>query len=234
MATTSRSLINSEPYMIVSGIVSTKETAIQASMQLQIDVMVLGVILNSTQHEGLDTITEILHKKELPIIVLSSLDDREIIIDVVSAGTINFIRKSNYLDIISALREAFHGDSSLHSDAATILRNEIRHIKHKEWLCMLTPTEKDILTFIGWGYSQPAIRELLGVSSNTMKSLVRNIIRKLEAHTIREAAQKAKQRRFTAFKIRFELLRHRISKGCEKKIILPVSKIIGTMKECGE
>lgn len=101
-------LINSEPDMIVSGVVATKETAIQASMQLQIDVMVLDVMLNSTQQEGLDTITEVLHKKELPIIALSSLDDREIIIDEVSAGTINFIRKSNYLDIISAIEPNVH------------------------------------------------------------------------------------------------------------------------------
>ncbi|WP_167527219.1 response regulator [Paenibacillus cellulositrophicus] len=189
-------LINSEPDMKVSGVVSTKETAIQASIQLQVDVMVLDIMLNSTQQEGLDTITEILHKKELPIIVLSSLDDREIIMDVVLAGTINFIRKCNYLDIISAVKEAFHGESSLHADAAKILRNEIRHIKHKELLCMLTRTEQDILKFIGWGYSQPIIRELLGVSSNTMKSHVRNIIRKFDTRTIREAAQRAKRRGF--------------------------------------
>lgn len=60
---------------------------------------------------------------------------------------------------------------------------------------MLTPTEKEILQLIGWGYTQPVVRELLGITSNTMKTHVRNIIRKFDVSSIREAAEKAKRRR---------------------------------------
>lgn len=59
---------------------------------------------------------------------------------------------------------------------------------------MLTTTEKEILQLIGWGYKQPIIRELLGITSNTMKTHVRNIIRKFNARSIHDAAEKAKRR----------------------------------------
>lgn len=102
--------------------------------------------------------------------------------------------KNNYRDIISAVREAYQGQSSLHSDVAAIILHEMEHVKRKELQRMLTPTEKEILKLIGWGYKQSIIRELLGITSNTMKTHVRNIIRKFDTHSIREAAEKAKHR----------------------------------------
>lgn len=186
-------LIEAESDMKVSGIVSTREEAIRAGMQLEIDVMVMDVMLPS-QADGLETVIEILRKKVLPIIILSSLHDREMIIDLFLEGAFNYITKTNYIDILSAIREAGQGQPSLHADAVKVMRNEIEFIKRKELHCMLTPAERDILKLIGWGYSQPIIRDLLGISSNTMKSHVRNINHKFNARTIREAARKAERR----------------------------------------
>lgn len=183
-------LIDAEQDMKVSWTVSTKEMAIRAGLQLDVDVMILDVSLT----EGLEVVVEILRKKTLPIIVLTSLNDREVIIDAILSGATNYITKENYIDILKAVREAHYDKPSLHADAVKVLRNEIELIKRKELHCMITPAERDILKLIGWGYSQPIIRDLLGITSNTMKSHVRNINRKFNARTIREAARKAERR----------------------------------------
>ncbi|WP_249861986.1 response regulator [Paenibacillus konkukensis] len=183
-------LIDAEQDMKVSWTVSTEEMAIRAGLQLDVDVMILDVSLS----EGLEVVVEILRKKTLPIIVLTSLNDREVIIDAILSGATNYITKENYIDILKAIREAYYDKPSLHADAVKVLRNEIELIKRKELHCMLTPAERDILKLIGWGYSQPIIRDLLGITSNTMKSHVRNINRKFNARTIREAARKAERR----------------------------------------
>ncbi|MBB6695953.1 MULTISPECIES: response regulator transcription factor [Cohnella] len=187
-------LIKSESDIDLSNIVSTKEEAIQASVQLDVDVMILDMILNSPKRDGLDVLAEILRNKALPIIVLSSIHDPEVMVDAVVAGAVNYITKTNYLDIPVAIREAYRRQSSLHADVAAIIRNEIGLIKRKELQCMLTPTEKEILQLIGLGYRQTIIRELLGITSNTLKSHVRHITRKFDTRSIREAAEKAKRR----------------------------------------
>ena len=47
-------LIKSESDIDLSNIVSTKEEAIQASVQLDVDVMILDMILNSPKRDGVD------------------------------------------------------------------------------------------------------------------------------------------------------------------------------------
>ncbi|KIL39358.1 hypothetical protein SD70_20785 [Gordoniibacillus kamchatkensis] len=187
-------LINTEPDMNIFHIATDKESAIRASAQLDLDEMILDLVLNSSQQDGLHTISEVLKIKTMPIIILTSLYEPEIIVEAVLAGAINYITKINYADVANAVREAYRGQSSLHADVASIIRNEIGLVKRKELHRMLTPTEKEILQLIGWGYRQPMIRELLGVTANTMKSHVRNINRKFNVCSVHEAAEKAKRR----------------------------------------
>lgn len=66
-------LIDAEPDMSISHIATNKESAIRASMQLDLDVMIHDPVLHSSQQDGLDTIAEVLKIKSLPIIILTSL-----------------------------------------------------------------------------------------------------------------------------------------------------------------
>lgn len=145
------SLIDAEPDMNIFHIAANKESAVRASVQLDLDVIILDLALNSSQQEGFDTIDEVMKLKPLPIIILSSLKEPEVIVDAILSGAINYITKINYADVINAVREAYRGQSSLHSDVASIILNEIGLVKRKELHRMLTTTEKEILQLIGWG-----------------------------------------------------------------------------------
>ncbi|MEK0314578.1 response regulator transcription factor [Cohnella sp. 56] len=187
-------IINAEPDINLFHIVSTEEEAIRASIQLDVDVIVMDVILNSSKRGGIDILAEIYRKRAVPIIVCSSNHDPEVMVEVIVAGAVNYISKTNYPSLPTAIREAHYGQSSLHADVAAIIRDEIGRIKRKELDWMLTPTEKEILQLVGLGYRQSIIRELLGVAPNTMKSHVRHITGKFGTRSVREAAEKAKRR----------------------------------------
>ncbi len=187
-------LIETEPDINLLHIVLTEEEAIRASIQLDVDVIVMDLALSSSNRDGIDVMAEIYRKRAVPIIVCSSQNSPEFMIEAIVAGAVNYITKTNYSDLPDAIREAHYRRSALHADIAAIIREEMGRIKRKELNWMLTPTEKEILQLVGLGYRQTIIRELLGIAPNTMKSHVRHITGKFGSRSVLEAAEKAKRR----------------------------------------
>ncbi|MEK3867392.1 response regulator transcription factor [Paenibacillus sp. FSL H7-0716] len=171
----------------------TKEEALRASLQLDVDVVVVNTTLGSSGHDGLDASKDILAKKDIPIIIVASSTDPEVVVEAITVGAVNFISKTYTGDIIIAIREAYHRSSSLHPIASKVLREELTRLKRKELCCKLTVTEKEVLQLIAWGHSKSKLIQLMGISPNTMKTHVRHISRKLGTKSIKEAAVKAKR-----------------------------------------
>ncbi|UQZ85382.1 Transcriptional regulatory protein LiaR [Paenibacillus konkukensis] len=171
----------------------TKEEAVRAGLQLDVDVVVVNTTLRSPGYDGLDASKEILAKKDIPIIVVASSNDPEVVVEAMAVGAVNFICKAYMRDIIIAIREAYHRNPSLHPRASKVLREEVTRLKRQEFCCKLTTTEKEVLQLIALGYSQSKTIQLMGISPNTMKTHVRHISRKLGTKSIKEAAIKARR-----------------------------------------
>lgn len=172
---------------------STKEEAVRASLQLNVDVVVVNAMLQSSERDGLDATKAILAKKDVPIITVASSADPEVIVEAIIVGAVNFINKADMRDIVIAIREAYYRRSSLHPRASRVLREELIRLKRKEFCCKLTTTEKEVLQLIGMGHSQSKLIELMGISPNTMKTHVRHIRKKLDTKSIKEAAEKVRR-----------------------------------------
>ncbi len=171
----------------------TKDEIVRASLQLEVDVVVVNTTLRSPGYDGLDASKEILANKDIPIIVVASNIDTEVVVEAIAVGAVNFIRKADMRDIIMAIREAYHHSPSLHPRASKVLREELTRLKRQELCCKLTTTEKEVLQLIAWGHSQSKLIQLMGISPNTMKTHVRHISRKLGTKSIKEAAVKVKR-----------------------------------------
>lgn len=171
----------------------TKEEAVRASLQLDVDIVVVNTTLRTPDYDGLDASREILKRKEIPIIIVASSTDPEVVVEAIIVGAVNFICKTYMGDIIIAIREAYHRSSSLHPIASKVLRDELTRLKRKELCCKLTATEKEVLQLIAWGHSKSKLIQLMGISPNTMKTHVRHISRKLGTKSIKEAVVKAKR-----------------------------------------
>jgi len=166
--------LQSEEDLEVIGYASSREEALEAAAGLEFDVVLMDVNLSGHRLDGLEAAKEILAMKgnRCKVIMLTSLDDREIIIKAFMNGALNFINKSSYKDIVTAIRDVHQGKYTIHSDAALEVIREIQ-------LSMLTPAEKEIYNLRRRGLSKSQIAQQLYKSINTIKTQLRSIKNKI-------------------------------------------------------
>lgn len=185
--------IHQEKDLVIAGVATTKEHAIQLVSSVPIDVVVLDIMLTENHLDGIDTALEISSLGNYKIIMFTSLTADEIIIDSFTAGAVNYINKLNYKELPDAIRAVFHNQSSIHTSAALALRNEIQRLKKEEMRRLISPTEKEILKLIDQGYTQSQIAKQMISAERTIKNHINRILRKLGVGSSKQAAQKAKK-----------------------------------------
>lgn len=121
--------------------------------------------------------------------MLTSLKDDEIITDSFTAGAVNFISKEKYDEIPNAIRTASHNDSPIE-----VLLNEFSKLKREEQLKELSCSEKQVYDLLEKGYTKVGIESKLYKTANTVKSQVKQILRKLGVSSSKEAVLKVKTR----------------------------------------
>jgi two-component system, NarL family, response regulator DevR len=166
--------LNKEEDIQVVKVASTKLEALESLEELEIDVILMDINLTENQLDGLEATRDITRNKVLKskVIMLTSLSDNEVIVKAFQNGAVNYITKSNFQDIVNAVRGAYTGKSSIHSDAATVMRHEVQ-------LMLLTPSEREIYEMREKGYNKTQMSEILHKSVNTIKTQLRSIRNKL-------------------------------------------------------
>ncbi|MCY9668709.1 response regulator transcription factor [Paenibacillus alginolyticus] len=183
--------LNREPDLVVVGTVQTKEDALHIVRMLEIDVVLMDAMLNGNGLNSIATALEIHALHTAKMIMFTFMDHREFILEAFSNGVTDYIVQAHAEDIPAAVR-AVHGEqSSIHFVAAGVLRQEFIRMKQMELRTSLTAAESSILRFIYEGSTQSEIMKNLHISESTIKKHVSRIIRKMQVHTSKEAAQKA-------------------------------------------
>lgn len=164
-----------ESDMEVLPIASTKEEAVEAALKHLPDVILMDINLTGNNLDGLEATKEIvsqLYERGIKVIMLTSLTEGEIIMKSFQFGAMNYINKLSYKDIVRAVREAHEDRSTIHADAARIMRNEIQ-------LRELSPMEREVFELRKEGLSKQQISDKLHKSTNTIKSQIKSIKNKL-------------------------------------------------------
>ncbi|MGM0879948.1 MAG: DNA-binding response regulator [Bacillota bacterium] len=155
-------------------IASAKEEALAAAKALDLDVVLMDIHLAADRLDGLELTREILTAKpgQVKVIMLTSLDEQAVIIKSFQNGAVNFINKSNYRDIVQAIRDADRNTPSIHPDAIPAIMKEMQ-------LSILTPAEKEVYLLKEKGLSKTEISNRLHKSVSTIKTQMRHIKHKL-------------------------------------------------------
>ncbi|MGO4544644.1 response regulator [Paenibacillus sp. 2TAB23] len=159
----------------VVAVVSTRESAVETALRESIDIILMDINLTGNNLDGLDAMKEILSRIDadtVKVIMLTSLTEREIIMKSFQIGALNYITKQSYKDIVRAIREAHQDRSTIHADAARIMRSEIQ-------LMELSPMEREVFDLRKEGLSKQQISDKLHKSTNTIKSQLKSIKNKL-------------------------------------------------------
>jgi len=191
-----RAVLDAETDVEIVGEVGDGAAAMQASEELQPDVVVLEVRLAGTS--GVDVARALLRARpELRILVLTWSEDEVDLRAAVRAGAQGYLLKDVPADeLAAALRTVSLGKPMVSPALAPKLMSELatavrRDAPRAEGTARLTERELEVLRLVARGMSNRAVAESLFLSENTVKNHVRNILDKLEAHSRMEAVVKA-------------------------------------------
>ena len=142
--------------------------------------------------------------KEIPgqiVVILTTADDDEIGLLGLRAGAAGFLAKDVDVDILpQALQGALSGEAAISRRLSMKLVEQLRRAPEgsgglRPVKSVLTPREWEVIDLLCTGKTTDQIAEVLVLSSETVRSHVKNILRKLDARSREEAVGIAQRMR---------------------------------------
>lgn len=134
--------------------------------------------------------SEILSLTKSKIIILSSLEDEEAVLQTFSAGAVNYISKKKICQIPNAIHTACNSFNPLE-----VLIYQYYKLKQEQILLCLSKSEREIFELLMQGYTQVQIQEKLVKSIYTVKNQVGQILKKMNVNSTKEMKKKPEFRK---------------------------------------
>lgn len=182
-----RSLIERQPDFIFAGQAANGAEAIQVHEELKPDIMIIDLGLPVLS--GVEAIRAIRDATpDARILVLSNFEGDEDIHASFEAGASGYILKHRSGEqIVPAIRALMGGKKWIPEEIA-------RQLKARKFVETLTLREREIVLCIAKGEANKQISTSLGITEETVKSHVKNILSKLQAKDRTEAVTLALKR----------------------------------------
>jgi DNA-binding NarL/FixJ family response regulator len=124
------------------------------------------------------------------VLMVSNYDGDEDISQAMEAGAKGYLFKSILEDeLLNAIRE-------VHAGRQYLPKNVTLRLDERQEPTRLTQREKEILCLLGKGFSNKELGNLLGLSTETIRTHAKNLFRKLNVSDRSEAVREAIHRGF--------------------------------------
>lgn len=179
-------LLEEQPDIEVIADTEYGEEGIRIVQEQAPDVVLLDLLLETSQIDGLDTLEQIISQSpSTRVVVLSVVSDEATVFPAICAGAIGYMLKSAMpSEVIEAIRDAARG--RYHMDPL-ITKKIVEHLQQEGNAAgripaedLLTRREKEILPLLSKGMSNQEIATQLVISPATVKTHVSNILHKLD------------------------------------------------------
>ena len=175
----------------VVGDVSGMEEAVPALKKLKPDIVIMDINMEGGNGIALVRFIRTKYPKVKPL-VLSDSNDQGDLYKVIKAGAFAYLLKKVKLDeLADSIRLVLAGNSVLTSTLLGKLVAESARNEEVKYAFLLTKREREILNFASQGYSNQEIAERCYISLATVKSHLRNIMKKLQVNNRTKAVSLA-------------------------------------------
>jgi len=172
--------------MEVVGHVDSASKIVESANNLKPSVLVTEVRLDG--HDALKTLEEIT-ENECKVVVFSSYTNPTNIARAASLGCHDFIPKTSATkELLAAIEGAHSGVSTPQTSLLIRTRTRMRKSSPIENNSPLTNRETQVLRHVSMGLSNREVGKSLGISVETVKEHVQNILRKLDVNDRTQAA----------------------------------------------
>jgi NarL family two-component system response regulator LiaR len=186
-----RALLTTEPTLEVVGEAANGADALPKIAALRPDVILMD--LEMPELDGVETIRRLTASEPgARILVLTSFATEEKVFPAIKAGALGYLLKdSSPNELVSAIRNVYRGQSSLHPKIAWMLLRELSAPPENppaQSPDPLTEREVDVLRLVARGLSNQEIAGELVISTTTVYTHVSNILSKLHLASRTQAA----------------------------------------------
>lgn len=181
-----RMLFLAEQDMEIVGEADSAEDALQAVRELEPDVVLMDVAMPGMS--GIEATRRIKAlNPDIAVLALTMHEDEQYFFEMLNAGAAGYMpKRAAPDDLVSAIRVVSQGNVFLYPTLAKMLvkdflqRSETGPEDEAE---VLTPREREVLTYIADGYTNRQIGAALTISHKTVDRHRENIMRKLNLHS---------------------------------------------------
>ncbi len=198
-------ILSKEPDITVVGLASSGIEAIQKARELNPDVILMDIQMES-RTAGIEATKAIRAiNPDIKVIILTIHQEDEYLFQAYCAGVMDYIVKTDSISqIINSIRTVFSNKLMLRPGIADKIIHEFSRLKNQQnsmiyilnIISRLTNSEFEILKCFYEGSTYKTISETRFVSPATVKSQVNSILKKFEMKSMKEVVKLLRQMNF--------------------------------------
>ncbi len=176
--------LNMFPDFLIVGIAEYVEQAIEMGNLIDYDIILIDLHLGKTVEDGFQVYNELKKTKDIQAIFLTGDDDPKRMYNAFLLGVFSYIPKTHLNVLPQTIRYLYE------NPVPNIFMNAVYN-KIKEFrLYDLTFSEKNVFDLLRQGLKPKEISTSLNITLYTVRSHIRNVLKKLEVKNYRDALKK--------------------------------------------